>query len=59
MVGMIAHIVAGQAVPAALVIGNGLALSSTAVVLQVAILRYLVKIIPPWAQVFGISIGKE
>ncbi|XP_074326182.1 K(+) efflux antiporter 1, chloroplastic-like isoform X2 [Apium graveolens] len=35
VVGMIAHIVAGQAVPAALVIGNGLALSSTAVVLQV------------------------
>lgn len=34
---MIAHIVAGQAVPAALVIGNGLALSSTAVVLQASI----------------------
>ncbi|KAL8114201.1 hypothetical protein AgCh_021166 [Apium graveolens] len=35
VVGMITHFVAGQAGPAALVIGNGLALSSTAVVLQV------------------------
>ncbi|KFK42551.1 hypothetical protein AALP_AA1G009700 [Arabis alpina] len=35
VVGMIAHYVAGQAGPAAIVIGNGLALSSTAVVLQV------------------------
>lgn len=38
VVGLIAHFVAGQAGPAALVIGNGLALSSTAVVLQVSIL---------------------
>ncbi|KAJ4914612.1 hypothetical protein Rs2_00162 [Raphanus sativus] len=35
VVGLIAHFVAGQAGPAAIVIGNGLALSSTAVVLQV------------------------
>ncbi|KAJ0245355.1 hypothetical protein HA466_0188030 [Hirschfeldia incana] len=35
VVGFIAHYVAGQAGPAAIVIGNGLALSSTAVVLQV------------------------
>ncbi|KAL7002510.1 K(+) efflux antiporter 2, chloroplastic [Sarracenia purpurea var. burkii] len=35
MVGLVAHYVAGQPGPAALVIGNGLALSSTAVVLQV------------------------
>ncbi|CAH2039338.1 unnamed protein product [Thlaspi arvense] len=35
VVGLIAHYVAGQAGPAAIVIGNGLALSSTAVVLQV------------------------
>ncbi|KAL7121307.1 hypothetical protein ACP275_02G174800 [Erythranthe tilingii] len=34
-VGLIAHYVAGVAGPAAIVIGNGLALSSTAVVLQV------------------------
>ncbi|XVF73233.1 hypothetical protein PTKIN_Ptkin12aG0185100 [Pterospermum kingtungense] len=34
-VGLIAHLVAGQPGPAAIVIGNGLALSSTAVVLQV------------------------
>lgn len=34
-VGLVAHFVAGQPGPAALVIGNGLALSSTAVVLQV------------------------
>jgi len=32
---LITHYVAGQAGPAAIVIGNGLALSSTAVVLQV------------------------
>lgn len=36
---MITHFVAGQAGPAALVIGNGLALSSTAVVLQVLIIK--------------------
>ncbi|XP_038878214.1 K(+) efflux antiporter 2, chloroplastic [Benincasa hispida] len=35
VVGLVAHIVCGQAGPAAIVIGNGLALSSTAVVLQV------------------------
>ncbi|KAE9605425.1 hypothetical protein Lal_00024955 [Lupinus albus] len=35
VIGLVAHYVCGQAVPAAIVIGNGLALSSTAVVLQV------------------------
>ncbi|CAH8316492.1 unnamed protein product [Eruca vesicaria subsp. sativa] len=35
VIGLIAHYVTGQAGPAAIVIGNGLALSSTAVVLQV------------------------
>ncbi|KAL8554311.1 hypothetical protein ACS0TY_002482 [Phlomoides rotata] len=35
VVGLLAHYVAGQLGPAAIVIGNGLALSSTAVVLQV------------------------
>ncbi|WMV11396.1 hypothetical protein MTR67_004781 [Solanum verrucosum] len=35
VVGLVANLVAGQAGPAAIVIGNGLALSSTAVVLQV------------------------
>ncbi|MED6221502.1 K(+) efflux antiporter 2, chloroplastic, partial [Stylosanthes scabra] len=35
VVGLVAHYVCGQAGPAAIVIGNGLALSSTAVVLQV------------------------
>nr|GMD62360.1 K(+) efflux antiporter 2, chloroplastic [Ipomoea batatas] len=35
VVGMVAHLVAAQPGPAAIVIGNGLALSSTAVVLQV------------------------
>ncbi|CAA0392823.1 unnamed protein product [Arabidopsis thaliana] len=35
VIGLITHYVAGQAGPAAIVIGNGLALSSTAVVLQV------------------------
>uniref|UniRef100_A0A7N0SZ78 RCK N-terminal domain-containing protein n=1 Tax=Kalanchoe fedtschenkoi TaxID=63787 RepID=A0A7N0SZ78_KALFE len=35
VVGLITHFIAGQPVPAAIVIGNGLALSSTAVVLQV------------------------
>jgi len=38
VVGLLAHYVAGQAGPAAIVIGNGLALSSTAVVLQVTFL---------------------
>ncbi|KAI3701186.1 hypothetical protein L2E82_45834 [Cichorium intybus] len=35
VVGLVAHLVCGQLGPAAIVIGNGLALSSTAVVLQV------------------------
>ncbi|XAR63118.1 hypothetical protein NMG60_11022948 [Bertholletia excelsa] len=35
VVGLVAHFIAGQPGPAAIVIGNGLALSSTAVVLQV------------------------
>ncbi|KAF8379465.1 hypothetical protein HHK36_028901 [Tetracentron sinense] len=35
VIGLVAHFVSGQAGPAAIVIGNGLALSSTAVVLQV------------------------
>lgn len=35
VVGLLAHHTAGLAGPAAIVIGNGLALSSTAVVLQV------------------------
>ncbi|CAJ1950075.1 unnamed protein product [Sphenostylis stenocarpa] len=35
VVGFVAHYICGQAGPAAIVIGNGLALSSTAVVLQV------------------------
>ncbi|XP_043714189.1 K(+) efflux antiporter 2, chloroplastic-like [Telopea speciosissima] len=35
VVGLVAHFVSGQSSPAAIVIGNGLALSSTAVVLQV------------------------
>ncbi|XP_027334038.1 K(+) efflux antiporter 2, chloroplastic-like isoform X2 [Abrus precatorius] len=35
VVGLVAHYICGQAGPAAIVIGNGLALSSTAVVLQV------------------------
>ncbi|KAM7512012.1 hypothetical protein LguiB_010887 [Lonicera macranthoides] len=35
VVGLVAHFICGQLGPAALVIGNGLALSSTAVVLQV------------------------
>lgn len=37
VVGLIAHFAAGLSGPAAIVIGNGLALSSTAVVLQVVI----------------------
>ena len=35
VVGLVAHLISGQAGPAAIVSGNGLALSSTAVVLQV------------------------
>lgn len=35
VVGLVAHFVCGQPSPATIVIGNGLALSSTAVVLQV------------------------
>lgn len=40
VVGLLAHYVAGVLGPAAIVIGNGLALSSTAVVLQVNILDF-------------------
>lgn len=40
-VGLLAHYVAGLAGPAAIVIGNGLALSSTAVVLQVNIIEFI------------------
>jgi Kef-type K+ transport system membrane component KefB len=36
VVGLVAHFVSGLPGPASIVIGNGLALSSTAVVLQVA-----------------------
>lgn len=39
---LVAHCVAGQAGPAAIVIGNGLVLSSTAVVLQVNLIILLV-----------------
>ena len=39
MVGVVARFIAGQPGPAALVIGNGLALSSTAVVLQVKLMN--------------------
>lgn len=42
VVGLIAHYVCGLPGPAAIVIGNGLALSSTAVVLQVMDLSNLV-----------------
>ena len=38
VVGVVARFIAGQPGPAALVIGNGLALSSTAVVLQVKLM---------------------
>lgn len=37
VVGVVAHFISGLPGPAAIVIGNGLALSSTAVVLQVII----------------------
>lgn len=37
VVGLVTHFISGQPGPAAIVIGNGLALSSTAVVLQVMI----------------------
>lgn len=47
VVGLVAHFVAGQAGPAAIVIGNGLALSSTAVVLQVNPSIYLAGL-PCW-----------
>lgn len=40
MVGIVARVIVGQPGPAALVIGNGLALSSTAVVLQVKAMTY-------------------
>ena len=35
VIGLVVHFVCGQPGPAAIVVGNGLALSSTAVVLQV------------------------
>jgi uncharacterized membrane protein YedE/YeeE len=38
VVGLVVHFVCGQPGPAAIVVGNGLALSSTAVVLQVMII---------------------
>lgn len=38
VVGLVVHFVCGQPGPAAIVVGNGLALSSTAVVLQVVII---------------------
>ena len=41
VVGLVAHFIAGLPCPSALVIGNGLALSSTAVVLQVTIDKQL------------------
>lgn len=47
-VGLVAHFVAGQPGPAALVIGNGLALSSTAVVLQVIVLAIFSKSKENW-----------
>ncbi|KAL7203452.1 hypothetical protein ACSBR2_016686 [Camellia fascicularis] len=37
VVGLVSHFIAGQPGPAAIVIGNGLALSSTAVVLHVTV----------------------
>lgn len=39
VLGLVAHFVCGQLGPAAIVIGNGLALSSTAVVLQVSLIK--------------------
>lgn len=39
-IGAFAHVVCGLSGPTAIVIGNGLALSSTAVVLQVVILTH-------------------
>lgn len=39
VVGLVAHFVSGLPGPASIVIGNGLALSSTAVVLQVLIMN--------------------
>lgn len=44
-VGLVTRYVAGQLGPAAIVIGNGLALSSTAVVLQVYILDVLIPLL--------------
>jgi len=40
VVGLVAHFVCGLPGPAAIVVGNGLALSSTAVVLQVMIIFF-------------------
>lgn len=44
VVGLVAHYICGNPTPAAIVIGNGLALSSTAVVLQVkAVSKYFLR----------------
>ena len=43
VVGLVAHFISGQAGPAVIVIGNGLALSSTAVVLYCLRCNCLVK----------------
>ncbi|CAG7867653.1 unnamed protein product [Brassica rapa] len=58
VVGLVAHYVAGQAGPAAIVIGNGLALSSTAFVLQdlaVVVLLILIPLISPNSSKGGIG----
>lgn len=48
VVGLITHFIAGQSVPASIVIGNGLALSSTAVVLQVLCLWCWYQLLTAW-----------
>ncbi|KAG1359572.1 K(+) efflux antiporter 2, chloroplastic [Cocos nucifera] len=61
-VGLIAHFVSGQPGPAAIVIGNGLALSSTAVVLQdlaVVVLLILIPLISPNSSKGGIGISES
>lgn len=45
-IGLFLHFVTGMSGPAALVIGNGLALSSTAVVLQVSNTHFLEHFVP-------------
>ncbi|CAI0427131.1 unnamed protein product [Linum tenue] len=57
-VGLAAHFLAGVPVPAAIVIGNGLALSSTAVVLQdlaVVVLLILIPLISPNSSKGGVG----